>query len=85
MGLVVDTVSKVWNIPKRDIHKTPDFSPQAGPQFINGMAKAGEKLVMLLAWCRWSVQRSMRHNLLYRRRRICVRCVAYALWSHVWC
>jgi chemotaxis signal transduction protein len=48
MGLVVDVVCDGLNIPTRDIQETPDFSPQVDPRFINGMAKAGEKLVMLL-------------------------------------
>jgi len=48
MGLEVDAVSDVLNIPRTDIQDTPDFGAQVGAQFINGMAKAGEKLVVLL-------------------------------------
>lgn len=48
MGLVVDAVSDVLNIPKRDIQETPDFGGQVDARFISGMAKAGEKLVVLL-------------------------------------
>jgi len=48
MGLVVDSVSDVLNIPKEDIQATPDFGAQVDARFINGMAKAGEKLVVLL-------------------------------------
>jgi purine-binding chemotaxis protein CheW len=48
MGLVVDAVSDVLNIPRTDIQDTPDFGAQVDAQFINGMAKAGEKLVVLL-------------------------------------
>jgi purine-binding chemotaxis protein CheW len=48
MGLIVDAVSDVLNIPKADIQATPDFGRQVDARFINGMAKAGEKLVVLL-------------------------------------
>jgi purine-binding chemotaxis protein CheW len=48
MGLVVDAVSDVLNIPRADIQETPDFGAQVDARFINGMAKAGEKLVVLL-------------------------------------
>jgi purine-binding chemotaxis protein CheW len=48
MGLVVDAVSDVLNIPRTDIQETPDFGAQVDARFINGMAKAGEKLVVLL-------------------------------------
>jgi purine-binding chemotaxis protein CheW len=48
MGLVVDAVSDVLNIPRTDIQDTPDFGAQVDAEFINGVAKAGEKLVVLL-------------------------------------
>ena len=48
MGLIVDAVSDVLNIPRSDIQATPDFGAQVDARFINGMAKAGEKLVVLL-------------------------------------
>ena len=48
MGLVVDAVSDVLNIPKTDIQPTPDFGGQVDAEFIEGLAKAGEKLVVLL-------------------------------------
>ncbi len=48
MGLVVDAVSDVLNIPHTDIQATPDFGAQVDARFISGMAKAGEKLVVLL-------------------------------------
>ena len=48
VGLVVDAVSDVLNIPKADIQPTPDFGAQVDTTFITGMAKAGEKLVILL-------------------------------------
>lgn len=48
MGLVVDAVSDVLNIPQGDIQPAPDFGYQADTRFINGMAKAGDKLIVLL-------------------------------------
>jgi purine-binding chemotaxis protein CheW len=48
MGLVVDAVSDVLNIPPRDLQPTPDFGAQVDAAFISGMARAGEKLVVLL-------------------------------------
>ncbi len=48
MGLIVDGVSDVLNIPTSDIQATPDFGAQVDARFISGMAKAGEKLVVLL-------------------------------------
>jgi purine-binding chemotaxis protein CheW len=48
MGLVVDAVSDVLNIPSRGLQPTPDFGAQVDAAFISGMAKAGEKLVVLL-------------------------------------
>jgi purine-binding chemotaxis protein CheW len=48
MGLIVDAVSDVLNIPKADVQATPDFGGQVDARYINGMAKTGEKLVVLL-------------------------------------
>ena len=48
MGLVVDAVSDVLNIPKADVQATPDFGGQVDARYINGMAKTGDKLVVLL-------------------------------------
>ncbi len=48
MGLVVDAVSDVLNIPKADIQEAPDFGAQVDAGFISGMAKAGDKLIVLL-------------------------------------
>ena len=44
----MDAVSDVLNIPKADIQATPDFGAQVDARFISGMAKAGDKLVVLL-------------------------------------
>lgn len=48
MGLVVDAVSDVLNIAPSDIQATPEFGAEVDTRFIRGMAKAGEKLVVLL-------------------------------------
>ena len=48
MGVIVDAVSDVLNIPTTDIQAAPDFGAQVETRFIGGMAKAGEKLVVLL-------------------------------------
>jgi purine-binding chemotaxis protein CheW len=48
MGLIVDSVSDVLNIPIADIQAPPDFGSQVDAAFMNGMAKAGDKLVVLL-------------------------------------
>jgi purine-binding chemotaxis protein CheW len=48
MGFIVDAVSDVLNIAATDIQPTPEFHGQVDTSFINGLAKAGEKLVILL-------------------------------------
>jgi purine-binding chemotaxis protein CheW len=48
MGLVVDAVSDVLNIPRGDIQEAPDFGAQVDAGFISGMAKAGDRLIVLL-------------------------------------
>jgi purine-binding chemotaxis protein CheW len=48
IGVIVDAVSDVLNIPSTDIQAAPDFGAQVETRFISGMAKAGEKLVVLL-------------------------------------
>jgi purine-binding chemotaxis protein CheW len=48
MGLVVDAVSDVLNIPSTSLQPTPDFGAQVDAAFISGLARAGDKLVVLL-------------------------------------
>jgi purine-binding chemotaxis protein CheW len=48
VGLIVDTVSDVLNIPESDIQAAPDFGKPVDAKFIEGMAKAGDRLVVLL-------------------------------------
>ncbi len=48
IGVVVDTVSEVLNIPTSDVQPTPDFGAKVDARFISSLAKVGEKLVVLL-------------------------------------
>jgi purine-binding chemotaxis protein CheW len=47
-GMVVDAVSDVVVIPTAEIQPPPDLDTPAGPRFVKGLAKAGDKLVILL-------------------------------------
>ena len=48
MGFIVDGVSDVLTVTGADIQPTPDLHGQVDTSFLNGLAKAGEKLVILL-------------------------------------
>lgn len=48
VGLIVDTVSEVLDIPKAEIDPTPDLRRDRGNRFILGMGKVGDKVKMLL-------------------------------------
>jgi len=48
VGLVVDAVSDVLNIPKEQVGETPDVGGDVETSFFQGMGKVGEKLVLLL-------------------------------------
>jgi purine-binding chemotaxis protein CheW len=48
MGLVVDAVSDVLNIDKKDIQPPPQFGANVDVSFLRGIGKSGEKLVALL-------------------------------------
>lgn len=48
MGLVVDAVSDVLNIDKKDIQPPPQFGVKVDVSFLNGIGKSGDKLVALL-------------------------------------
>lgn len=48
MGFIVDAVSDVLNVAGDDVQPTPEFHGQVDTSCINGLAKAGEKLVILL-------------------------------------
>jgi len=47
-GLVVDAVSDVLDIDKKDIQPAPQFGSHVDVSFLNGIGKAGDKLVALL-------------------------------------
>ena len=48
MGLVVDAVSDVLNIDKKDIQPPPQFGAKVDVSFLNGIGKSGDKLIALL-------------------------------------
>jgi purine-binding chemotaxis protein CheW len=48
MGLVVDSVSDVLNIDKKDIQPAPEFGAKVDVSFMHGIGKSGDKLVALL-------------------------------------
>ncbi len=48
MGFIVDAVSEVLTVSETDIQPTPDLHGQVDTTFLNGLAKTGEKLVILL-------------------------------------
>ena len=48
MGLVVDSVSDVLDIDKKDIQIPPQFGAKVDVSFLNGIGKSGDKLVALL-------------------------------------
>lgn len=48
MGLVVDSVSDVLNISKKDIQSPPDFGAKVDVSVLTGIGKSGDKLVALL-------------------------------------
>lgn len=48
MGVVVDGVSDVYNVPLRDIKPSPDFGMAVDTEFVNGLATVGEKMVIVL-------------------------------------
>jgi purine-binding chemotaxis protein CheW len=48
VGVIVDSVSEVATIPAGDIQPAPDFGRGSTFQMISGMAKLGDKLIILL-------------------------------------
>ena len=48
MGLIVDAVSDVLDVPRGGVQPTPDFGAQVDARCLEGLAKAGDKLVVLL-------------------------------------
>ncbi len=47
-GIIVDTVSEVISISQQNIQPTPSFGSKIRTEFIKGMGKIGERLVILL-------------------------------------
>ncbi len=48
MGVVVDGVSDVYNVPIRDIKPSPDFGLAVDTEFVNGLATVAEKMIIVL-------------------------------------
>jgi len=48
MGVVVDNVSDVYNMPEEDIKATPDFGTAVDTRFVKGLATVNEKMVIVL-------------------------------------
>jgi purine-binding chemotaxis protein CheW len=48
IGLVVDSVSDVLNIDHKDIQPPPEFGTKVDVSVLNGIAKSGDKLVVIL-------------------------------------
>lgn len=48
MGIIVDAVSDVLNIPSKDVQPAPDFGHAVDVSFLSGIGKSGDKLVALL-------------------------------------
>ncbi|MGI4791607.1 MAG: chemotaxis protein CheW [Janthinobacterium lividum] len=48
MGIIVDSVSEVVNIPGSDIQPAPDFGNSMSTAMLRGMAKLGDSLITLL-------------------------------------
>jgi purine-binding chemotaxis protein CheW len=48
MGLMVDAVSQVLDIPAREIEAAPNFGTEIASEFIQGMGKVNGKFVILL-------------------------------------
>lgn len=49
VGVIVDAVNEVIEIPASDIEPAPSFGARIRPDFIEGMGKVGGKFVVLLA------------------------------------
>jgi purine-binding chemotaxis protein CheW len=48
MGIVVDGVSDVYNMPEDDIKPSPDFGSSVDTAFVKGLATVDEKMVIVL-------------------------------------
>ena len=48
MGVVVDAVSDVYNIPVDDVKASPDFGTAVDTEFVTGLATINEKMIIVL-------------------------------------
>lgn len=48
VGIVVDSVSEVLNIPLDQVENAPDMIAGVGTEYIQGVGKVGERLIILL-------------------------------------
>jgi purine-binding chemotaxis protein CheW len=48
VGLIVDAVSDVLDVKSSEVAPTPEFGTTVDTSFMTGMAKAGERLILLL-------------------------------------
>jgi purine-binding chemotaxis protein CheW len=48
LGLVVDVVNEVIHVPRKDIEPAPEAATGAQADFITGMGKVGERLIILV-------------------------------------
>ena len=48
MGVVVDAVSDVHEVPTNKIKPSPDFGTTVDTEFVKGLATVGEKMVIVL-------------------------------------
>ena len=48
MGVVVDAVSDVYNIPINDVKPSPDFGTAVDTEFVTGLATIDEKMIIVL-------------------------------------
>lgn len=48
VGMIVDTVSDVVDLPESKIHDSRDFNTQIASEFIQGIGQANEDLIILL-------------------------------------
>jgi purine-binding chemotaxis protein CheW len=48
VGLTVDQVSDIINIPKERIHPAPDFASQKNTRYLTAMGKLDERLILII-------------------------------------
>lgn len=48
VGIVVDSVSEVLNLPMEDVEEAPEMIAGIGTEYIQGVGKVGDRLIILL-------------------------------------